>query len=141
MAQRIEIEDITIPAGVPLTAPSVYALPWREGYPEFVEFRFPPGPSGLVGVQLFHSARRVIPKRANTFLVADNEIVKWALEGYPYNSVYTIRAYNAGAYPHTIQVRMGLNEIGRETLTRVPSAVTPLPVTSLGMDLEGMEVL
>lgn len=140
MAQRIEIEDITITAGTLSTAPALFTLSWREGYPIFVEFRFPPGPSGLVGLQLLHSGRIVIPKRSNTFLIADDEIIKWPLEGFPYNANYTIRAYNTGEYPHTIQIRMGLNEIGRDELTRVGSTLPPLPVTSPGNLLEGLGV-
>lgn len=140
MAQRIELQDITIPSGVLSSAPQTFTLTWREGYPTFVEFRFPPGPSGLVGIQLLHSGSRIIPKRGNTFIIADNETPKWELEGYPYNAVYTVRAYNEGVYPHTIQIRMGLNEVGRQELTRVPSTLPPIPIASPGDLLEGLEV-
>lgn len=140
MAQRIEIVDVTIPAGTLSSAPQTTNLTWREGYPEFVEIRFPPGPSGLVGIQVLHSGRRVIPKQGNTFLVTDDEVVKWPLEGYPYNAVYTVRAYNEGVFAHTIQFRWGMNEITGQELTRAPSTLPPLPVTSPGELLEGLEV-
>ena len=140
MAQRVEIEDITIAAGTPSSAPTSFPLTWREGYPIFIEFRFPPGPSGLVGLQLLHSGRVVIPKRANTFLIADDEVIKWALEDFPYNANYVIRGYNTGVYPHTIQIRVGINEIGQLELTRSPSTLPPLPVTSPGALLEGLGV-
>lgn len=140
MAQRIEIEDIVIPAGVLRTAPQTFTLPWREGYPDFIEFRFPPGPSGTVGVQLFHSGRRMIPKRADTFLISDDEIVKWELEGYPYNSVYTVRAFNEGNYQHTIQLRMGLNEVSGQRLATTTAVPIVQQVPSLGLLQEGLEV-
>lgn len=140
MAERIEIEDITVPPGTLSSAPASFALVWREGYPAFVEFRFPPGPSGLVGLKLLHSGRVVIPKRNNAFLVADGEVIKWPLEGFPYNANYTVQAYNEGVYEHTIQVRMGLNEIGARELTRIPSTLPPIPTTSPGNLLEGLGV-
>lgn len=140
MAQRIELEDITIPAGTLSTAPATFPLIWREGYPEFIDFRFPPGPSGMVGLQLLHSGRVIIPKRGNTFLIADNEVIKWSLEGFPYNANYTVRGYNTGVYPHTIQLRVGINEVGRVALQRVPSTIIPLPMTAPGGLLEGLEV-
>lgn len=139
MAQRIEIVDVTITAGTLKTAPATFTLPWREGVPEFVEIRFPPGPSGLVGVQLLHSGRRVIPKAANTFLVTDDELIKWSLEGYPYNAVYTVRGYNEGVFDHTLQFRFGLNEVGARELTAAPSTLPPIPAVSAGAFLEGLE--
>lgn len=140
MAQRIEIKEITIVAGTLKTAPQINTLTWREGYPEFVEIRFPPGPSGLVGVQVRHSGRRIIPKADNNFLVTDNEVIRWELEGYPYNAVYAVVTYNEGFFNHTLQFRWGINEIGAQELTRAPSTLEPLPVVSPGALLEGLEV-
>lgn len=140
MAERIEIVDIAITPGTLSTAPASFPLVWREGYPTFVEFRFPPGPSGLVGLKVLHSGRVIIPKSGNAFLVADGEVIKWSLEGFPYNANYTVLAYNEGVYSHTVQIRMGLNEIGAQELTRVASTLPPLPTTSQGSLLEGLGV-
>lgn len=139
MAQRVEISDVTVAAGTLKTAPATFALAWREGHPEFVEIRFPPGPSGLVGIQLLHSGRRIIPKAANTFLVTDDEMVRWSLEGYPYNAVYTVRAYNEGKFDHTLQFRFGINEISAQELVSAPSTLPPIPSVSAGAFLEGLE--
>jgi hypothetical protein len=140
VAQRIEIADITIAAGVLSSAPQTFPLVWREGYPEFIEFRWPPGPSGLVGLQLLHSDRVIIPKRANTFLVTDDEVVAWPLEGFAYNATFAIRGYNTGVYPHTIQIRMGLNEVGRPSLPAVPILTVAQQVPSHGILGEGLGV-
>lgn len=137
MAERVEIEDITIAAGTLRTAPATTALTWREGWPVLVEFRFPPGPSGFVGVQLLHSNRVVIPKRGTNFLVADSEIIRWPLDGFAYNANYAVRAYNEGAFPHTIQVRMLLNELTSQRVQRVAQLDTVMPLDSYGALLEG----
>jgi hypothetical protein len=140
MAQRIEIADVTITKGTAKTSPATFTLTWREGNPRFVEIRFPPGPSGLVGIQLLHSGRRIIPKAANTFLVTDDELVRWELEGYPYNAVYTVRGYNEGVFDHTIQFRFGFDEVGTQQLTAAPSTIPQIAPVSPGAFLEGLEV-
>lgn len=141
MAQRIEVRNVLIPAGTLQSSPLIFTLPWREGYPTFAEFMFPPGPSGLVGIQLRHSGRRIIPKDLGTYLIADNDTLKYELEGFPYNANYTIQAYNEGAYDHSIQVRMGFNEIGRESISRVSGTLIQMPITAPGNLLEGSEAL
>lgn len=140
MAQRIEIVDITIPAGTLKTAPASFALTWREGEPIFVEIRFPPGPSGLVGIQLLQSGAQVIPKAGNAFLVTDNEMVRWELESYPSPPAYTVRGYNTGKFDHTLQLRWGLNELGQTQLVTVPSSIPQIAPVSAGAFLEGLQV-
>lgn len=124
MAQRVEIATVTVPAGTPSTAPLTTSLPWRQGYPERVEIRIPPGPSGLVGVRFLHSGTQIIPRSTDEWLITDNEPVIWPLEGYPYNANWQIQAYNTDIYEHQFQVRMLLVEIGP-----APAAsFVPLPI-------------
>lgn len=138
MADRIEVRNVTIPAGTLSTAPQVTSLTWRQGYPVRVELRFPPGPSGLVGVKLRHSGVEVIPKSGSAFLIADNEIVGWDIESDLYQPNWQFVAYNEGVYDHTIQIRMLLNELGRPSLVRVANVPLQLPTTSQGTLLEGI---
>lgn len=138
MADRVEVRNVTIPAGTLSTAPQVTSLTWRQGYPVRVELRFPPGPSGLVGVKLRHSGVEVIPKSGSAFLIADNEIVGWDIESDLYQPNWQFVAYNEGVYDHTIQIRMLLNELGRPSLARVANVPLQLPTTSQGTLLEGI---
>ena len=139
MADRIEIRDITTPAGTLSTAPQVTSLTWRQGYPVRVEFRFPPGPSGLVGIKLRHSGVDVVPKSGSAFLVTDNEVVAWDIESDLYQPNWQAVTYNLGSYSHTIQIRMLLNELGRPSLTRVTSVPLQLATVSPGQLLEGLQ--
>lgn len=129
MAQRVEIKTITTPAGTLSSAPLVTTLSWREGYPVQVEFMIPPGPSGLLGIQLAHSGEVIIPRDKTEFLVTDNEVVRWPLDGYPYNAKWTVRTYNTDVYDHTIQIRMLLNEIGSQLVIaqQIPTIIPPWP--------------
>lgn len=129
MAQRVEIKTITVPAGTAIATPQTTPLLWRQGYPERVEIRVPPGPSGLVGIRILHSGTRVIPRSEDEWLITDNEPVSWPLEGYPSNPAWSVQTYNTDIYPHDIQVRMLFNEIGASP---GPSFV-PLDITPSGL--------
>lgn len=127
MAERIEIKSITTPAGTALLSPLITALDWRQGYPERVEIRVPPGPSGLVGIQFAHSGQVIIPHDDSEWLTTDNEPVIWPLDNYPYNATWTVRTYNLDVYDHTIQVRMLVNEVGSQVVQRLqPATINPL---------------
>lgn len=125
MAERIEIKSITTVAGTTVAAPLVTTLNWRQGYPERIEFRVPPGPSGLVGIQVAHSGEVIIPKDPTEWLITDDEPVIWPMVGYPYNAKWTIRTYNLDVFSHTIQVRMLFNEVGTSRL----NPLTPIDFT------------
>jgi hypothetical protein len=125
MAERIEIKSVLTPAGTTVAAPLTTALNWRQGYPIRVEFRFPPGPSGLVGIQLLHSGEVVVPHDRTEWLITDDEPVIWPLDGFPYNAKYAVRSYNLDVYEHTVQVRMLFNEVAAQQI--VP--MTPIPIT------------
>lgn len=129
MAQRVEIKTVTVAAGVAVATPQSDALNWRQGYPERVEIRIPPGPSGLVGVRLLHSGTLVIPRSNDEWLITDNEPVIWPLEGYAYNPNWTVQSYNLDVYPHTFQVRMLLNELGAQP----GASFTPLVIAPSGL--------
>lgn len=139
MADRVEVRDFTIVAGIPSTSPVTFPMTWRQGYPVRVELRFPPGPSGLVGLRLEHSGLPVIPHDGSDFIVADNEVIDWELTLKNYQPKWTAVGYNTGAYPHTIQIRMHLNEIEMHGIQSVPSAPIPMTNPSSGLLLEGLQ--
>lgn len=123
MAQRIEIKTITIPNGTAKATPQNTSLVWREGYPIAIEIFVPPGPAGLVGIQLLHSDTVIIPHDGSEFLITDNEKVIWPLEGFPTAPNYKIRAYNTDVFDHTIQVRMLFAELGSPPITSAPTPI------------------
>jgi len=140
MAERIEVKTIITPAFTTAAAPMVTSLNFRQGYPTQLELRIPPGPSGLVGVALFHSGQQVIPYQSGEWLITDDESVIWPLSNFPYNAKYTVATYNLDVYAHTIQVRMLLNEIGQQAIPAqfVPSFESPAMV--IGQPSEGVNL-
>lgn len=141
MAERIEIKTVSTPAGTLKAAPLVTALTWREGHPERVEIRVPPGPLGLVGVQIAHSGRVIIPRDASEFLETDDEVVSWPLDGFATGAAYTVRTYNTDVYPHAVQIRMLFNEIGAEELERRTPPLIETLTPSPGLLGEGLEAV
>lgn len=111
MAERIEIVDVTIPAGTALATPVTRALNVPDGVWATIEMRWPPGPSGLVGLRIAHSGQVIIPRTGSAFLVTDDEAIIWNVEGYPSGNKWTVIGYNTDVNDHTVQFRIHVNEI------------------------------
>jgi hypothetical protein len=122
VADRIELGEVTVPAGTLSSAPQTSALTFQDGDVEQVEILVPPGPAGLVGFQLWYSGQRIIPFKNNLFFRADSETIKWPLSNYPTTGRWQFVAYNLDIYDHIIQLRFLINEIRR------PAPVAPPPV-------------
>lgn len=123
MAQRIEIQSITVPAGTAIANPLVTNLNWRVGHVVELELFIPPGPSGLLGIQIAHSNTVIIPHDPSQYLITDDEHIRWPLEEYPTAPAWSVRAYNTDVWDHTFQVRMLFNEIGAQDVSPNPSPV------------------
>jgi hypothetical protein len=110
MATRIEVFDVTIPAGTAQATPVTVSLPFDDGELERIEMRWPPGPAGLVGLRIRHSSQVVIPYSVNSWVVSDDEPIYWNVSGYPATDKWDVLGYNLGVYPHTIQIRLLVND-------------------------------
>lgn len=136
MADRIELFDVTVPPATMQAAPQITALTFQDGAVERIEVVVPPGPSGLLGFQLWYSGQRIIPYRNDTFFKTDNEVINWPLNGYPTTGRWQFVAYNTDIYAHTIQVRILVNEV-----SRAPAALPPLVPIAPGGTAEDSEPL
>ena len=104
---------MTVPAGTAIATPQTTALPFNRGIVEQIEVVVPPGPSGMVGFAVVHSGDVIIPYDRAQWVIADNEVLRWPLQGYPTGSAWSLRAYNIGVYSHTLYVRFLMNETQR----------------------------
>jgi hypothetical protein len=102
--------DVSIPRSTPIATPAVIALPFDDGQVDRIEMRWPPGPSGLVGIKVRHSGQTVIPFSDNTWLKTNDEVVIWPLENYPEANAWTVLGYNLDIYDHAIQFRLLVND-------------------------------
>lgn len=120
MAQRIETFDVTTPRGTAIAAPLTTNLLFNDGIVEVLEIQVPPGPSGLVGFRILHSGDVVIPYDRSKWVISDNDVIRWSLEGYPTGRAWAIRTYNTDAYDHTLYLRFLVRENPRVTTLRPP---------------------
>lgn len=126
MATRIELTNVTIPAGTPIAAPVRITPTFDDGELERIEMRWPPGPSGLVGLRIGHSQQVIIPFDVNAWLITDDEPIGWNVSGFPTAAKWFIDGYNTDVNPHTIQFRWLLNDITTAQLVRP----TLVPITA-----------
>lgn len=120
MADRIELFDVTVPAGTLEAAPQTTALPFNLGVVTDIEILVPPGPSGLVGFRIQHSQETVIPYNKSKWVIADDDTLRWPLSGFPVGSAWALQAYNRDVYPHTLYLRFLVNETGPRGPVTVP---------------------
>lgn len=111
MAERIELFETTVAASVAIASPTSFALTMPEGVTRRVEILVPPGPSGLVGFRLAHSSQVIVPKSSALWVIADGEVLRWDLSGYPTGNKWSVAVYNLDVYPHTLYWRWFLDEI------------------------------
>lgn len=126
MANRIEFTNVTVPAGTAIATPVRIRPTFDEGRVDRIEMRWPPGPSGLVGLRVGHSGQVIIPFDASTYLVTDDEVIGWDIENFPEAQAWFIDGYNTDVYNHTIQFRWLITDAAPAQPAR--PALVPIPV-------------
>lgn len=111
MAERIELFQVTCPAGTALVTPQTTALAFDDGIVERIEVTVPTGPRGFMGFRLRHSQQVVIPYSGANWVVVNGANLDWKTEGYPTGSKWTVQMYNTDIFDHTIYIRLHVNEI------------------------------
>lgn len=139
MAQDIPVFRVTVPKGTPVATPQVSNLSMPARRVDRIQVRVPPGPRGEVGFKLGSAGTAVIPADGVTFLVTDDEVIDWPLEGFWDSGSWQLTLYNTGMFPHTLEVRFltslpqsipqstGPLALPPSTPLQQPSALPPLP--------------
>jgi hypothetical protein len=120
MATRYETVQLVIPANTPQAAPVSAALYRDRAAIDALWVLVPPGPSGLVGFAFWHSSRQVIPKVDGTWIVGDSETIPIQIADLSPWPDWTIKAYNADTYQHTLYVRLALDDQAITTPDNIP---------------------
>lgn len=111
MASRIELMTVTVPAGTALANPFRTKASFNDGIVDRLEMRWPPGPSGLVGLRIGHSGQVVIPDSGAGWIVTDDESIVWSMEDYPTANAWFVDGYNTDVNDHTVYLRWLMSEI------------------------------
>jgi hypothetical protein len=110
---------LRVPAFTDIAAPLVTALPFDEGEVLSIEIVIPDGCAGLVGFAFRQSQQQVIPFGDGTWIIGNDEVIRWPTEGYPTGAKWAMVAYNTDLFPHILQTRFLMNE------TSMPAPLTP----------------
>ena len=105
MAREVYAFANLIPAGTLQSANFTLPMTFPVRSVDEIEVLVPPGPRGEVGFSIGAAGVPVLPTAAGTFIVTDNETIKWPVEGQIDSGAWTFFGYNTGQFPHTIYVR------------------------------------
>lgn len=131
MADRVELFDFTIAAGVARAAPVEVALGFDPGEVEEIELVIPDGHAGLTGIQLALAHQPIIPKTRGSFIRGNDEVIRWPMHNLPNSGAWSAFGFNTDSYDHGFTVRFLVNEIGRAPVILEP--VAPGEVVSVGV--------
>lgn len=107
--------DVTIPAGTPIANPLVTPTIFETNVVRRIEWRFPGGCNGQVGIQIGARSVPVLPPVAGQYFVRSGTVQGYDLEDMPNTGDWSVIGYNLGAFPHTIHVVFLVNRIQPST--------------------------
>lgn len=102
MAREVRSFAVQVPAGTAQATPQVTDLDMPPRIVRSVRVRIPRGPNGLVGWALGAAGVRVLPFGADEWIVADDEVIEWPLDGQIDSGAWQLQAYNTGTFAHTL---------------------------------------
>lgn len=96
--------SVTIPAGTPKASPLVTLTQFEQNEVERVEWLFPDGCNGVVGIQIGARSVPIIPSNPAQFIVRSGDSSGYNMSGQHHTGDWSVIGYNTGAFPHTITV-------------------------------------
>lgn len=109
MAKEIRSFNPTVPAGTAIDAGWSYDLTMPTRQVDLIQVRVPPGPAGHVGFAIGSAGQPIIPYNPGEWIVTDDEVIEWPLEGQFDSGAWQLFAYNTGTYNHTLYIRFLLS--------------------------------
>lgn len=96
--------DVTIPAGTLKANPLVTLTQFEANVVERIDWLFPDGCQGTVGIQIGARATPVIPDQPGQFIVRSGDSAGYDLADMHTTGDWSVIGYNTGVFPHTIRV-------------------------------------
>lgn len=102
---------VTIPAGTLPSAPLVTPVQFETNTVRRIEWVFPGGCNGVVGIQVGARSVPVLPSNPGQFHIRSGAAEGIDVEELPNTGDWSIIGYNTGSFQHTIQVTFHVNRI------------------------------
>jgi hypothetical protein len=96
--------SVTIPAGTLSTAPLVVPTVFAPNIVDHIEWVFPDGCNGLVGIQIGARNVPVVPGARAQFLIRSGSVGGLDVDEMHDSGDWSVIGYNLGVFPHTVQV-------------------------------------
>lgn len=130
MATRVLPFRCTIPGGTLITAPVTVPVNLDGWTLEQLDLEVPPGPSGVMGFQVFNNGVAWIPYGAGQWVVWDDRAESYILEDQPNAGGWAVVGYNAGFYSHDVILRAHVSSAVAAAAPIIPTitiVTTPAP--------------
>lgn len=101
--------DVTIPAGTLKTAPLVTLTQFEPSVVDHIDWLFPAGCAGLVGIQIGARSVPVIPDGVGSFTTRSGSSAGYDLSDHHTTGDWSVIGYNLGTFPHTIHVEFKIH--------------------------------
>ena len=103
--------DVTIPAGTLQSAPLVTPVQFETNTVKRIEWVFPGGCNGVVGIQIGAKSVPVLPSARGQFYIRSGAAQGSDVEGMHNTGDWSVIGYNTGAFDHTIHVAFTVHRI------------------------------
>lgn len=103
-ATRVRVFDITIPAGTAKATPLVTLTQFPQSIVERIEWLFPAGCQGVVGIQIGARSVPVLPDNPAQFFTRSGDSSGYDVADMHDTGDWSVIGYNTGSFPHTVHV-------------------------------------
>lgn len=102
---------VTIPPGTPSNVPLVTPTVFNTSIVDRIEWRFPGGCNGQVGIQIGSRNVPILPGLKTQFFIRSGDSQGFDLEDLPNTGDWSVLGFNTGVFPHTVQVIFRVHRI------------------------------
>lgn len=124
MSRYVKNIPFTVPAGSPLPASWVEDVNLGWSNVSNIKVVFPPGCSGLVGVQFLYALNVVYPTGSSPWFIMDDYVLDIPVDGQSTGGQWRINAFNNDYYQHILQVYFSYDDVDNTGQSTTSSLVS-----------------
>jgi hypothetical protein len=109
VAERLEEFAITVAAGS--EGLDLVEFAGGDGVVTAIRIHFPSGCANKVGVQVWHSGMRAVPKTAGGYVRANDKELRFETRNYPTGQTWGMFSSSTDIYDHTITLGFEIDEL------------------------------
>lgn len=133
MAQRVEIRQVTSPAGTAQASAAETDLSFDPGIVQAIEILIPAGHAGETGIAIAQAHQVIIPYDGADWIIGDDNLLTWPVSDYLQTGSWSAFTYNADQFnDHTWYVRFHVDGLGAVTTFAAPQALSAAAIMAAG---------